>query len=117
MKKLILIAALFASAAHAACITGPIISNDKALHLVGEAIVANGLTYVTHDPWIGVGATIVAGAAREWYKIHRVPGGNCEYSSIAYDFAGMALGTWTGYKFWIEPRPEGGITLKYMVSF
>ena len=117
MLKL-LVAALCACAlpAHAGCIIGPVFSTDKALHLFGEAALTAGTTYLTQDWRYGIGAAVAAGWVREAYKAYRIPGGNCEYSSITYDLAGMAIGAALGQHFFVMPKP-GGVQVTYSREF
>ena len=108
--------ALAASAAHAGyCVIGPLQSNDKTLHLVGEAAVVAGTTYLTQDWRYGVGLAFAAGAAREIYK-HRTPGESCEWSSMAYDLVGIGIGAYLGHHFFVVPQ-KGGVVVGYSREF
>ena len=118
MKKLLVAASLLLSASAWAsgggCIVGPKVSVDKTLHFVGTAAIASTVTVATTNPWYGFGAGMLAGAAREGYKIY-TPGMRCEWSSIAYDLAGSASGAY--FAHWYITPVRGGVYVAYHRDF
>lgn len=94
-RKLITGAALAALSfcATAGCIGGPPISVNKSVHLAGSAAVTAAVTLATKDPYWGIAAGAGVGLVREVYKVRT--GGRCEWSSMAWDVAGIAIGSYT----------------------
>lgn len=116
MKRLAAILALCLSLPTfaASCIGGPAISTDKALHFAGTAAISAGVSALTQNADVGFWAGILAGAAREIYK--ETHGMRCEYSSMAYDLAGAAAGSWAVQHWYILPR-LGGFEIGYVRVF
>lgn len=116
MKRLAAILALCLSvpAFAASCIGGPAISADKDLHFAGTAAISAGVSALTQNADIGFWAGILAGAARELYK--ETHGMRCEYSSMAYDLAGAAAGSYAIQHWFIAPKRDG-IELFYTRRF
>jgi hypothetical protein len=115
MKRLALLLILLPLQALAGeCIWGPRISTDKELHLVGNAVVVSGVAWGPGNLWYGLAAGLAVSAAREEYK-HLTPGESCEYNSMIWDAAGMAIGA-AGYHWVIEPRQHGAV-LAYSRTF
>lgn len=117
MKKQIAITLLVAMVsvnALASCVGGPAISTNKALHFAGTAAISAGVTAVTENPTLGFWAGIAAGVARELYK--QTHGMRCEYSSMAYDVAGAAAGSWVAWHWYVLPK-RGGVEIVYARSF
>lgn len=117
MKKILLsvFVALFSVAASAGCIVGDRTSVNKSLHAVGEMALTLVATDATGSLRWGIGIAVAAGAYREIYKAHQ-PGMSCEYSSMAYDLAGIAAGV-AVHHFAILPRPGGGAEAIYSTQF
>ena len=118
MKRLgvVLLALLLASQVSAmpSCIGGPAASENKALHFVGTAAISAGIAAATQSASLGFWAGIAAGAARELWKEHH--GDRCEYSSMAYDLAGAAAGSWAVQHWYILPM-RGGVGIGYTRAF
>jgi hypothetical protein len=70
---------------------------------------------VSGNPWAGLAAGVALGAAREKQKLNM--GFNCEWTSIAFDAAGVALG-YTASKHWhFAPMDSGGALLQFETKF
>lgn len=87
----------------------------KSEHAVGSALVTMAVAKATNSVEWGVAAGLTVGAVREFYKI-RSPGMACEWSSMAFDAAGVALGAYAVHRWLVLPQP-GGIVAAYSVRF
>lgn len=87
--------------------------HDKALHFMGGAAIAAGVTVHTRDPWTGFYAGVAAGAAKE--VIDSAGLGTCSLQDFAITTAGAALGASTGH--WLITRNQGRTTLAYFTEF
>lgn len=116
MKRIVTLLAglLIGMGANAQCINGPSFSTDKMLHFAGTAVISGGVTAFTGSATTGFWAGVAAGALRELYKVNH--GMSCEYSSMAYDFAGAAAGSFVVQHWFILPRRRG-IELVYTRTF
>ena len=121
MKRLLFTLAVAAVAAFAQpaqagpCITGPLFSGHKVIHLVGTAAVASAVTFATDSPGWGFASGMGVGLAREvWKATH--PGYACEVSSIAYDLAGASLGAYATQRWVLLPK-KGGAVVAYVGRF
>ena len=118
MKKLTLFlcAMLLATSSFAGnCIVGPLYSDHKMLHLAGNAALVSFVSVATNDPIKGVVAGVLVSAAREYEKASGV-GTACEYSSMAWDAAGIALGYYVSNKWLIVPQKDG-VVVGYHTTF
>lgn len=111
MRALLLF--LLCAQAHAGCIVGQRSSVNKSLHLVGEAVITIVVADRTDSIAWGLGAAAAVGAYREIWKTQH--GYSCEYSSIAYDIAGMAAGA--AVHHWTVIPQRGGATVAYVTEF
>jgi hypothetical protein len=106
---LVLAAILMPKVAHASCIrTGPSPGSaqqieHKLLHTAVNAGVVYGTAYFTDSVWGGVLVATGMSLAREVEKA-TTPGMRCEWSSMAFDAAGIGLGAWASFHFIIDPR-------------
>jgi hypothetical protein len=120
MKALLLAGLLAATDANAACLNNwevlktPIGRDHKAIHLLGSAGVTYLVSEATGNVWMGVAAGAAVGLAREKEKIDF--GGSCEWTSIAFDAAGVALG-YTASKHWHFRPLSGGWQVDYTLQF
>jgi hypothetical protein len=121
MNKLALFLLCVAVNSNAACLSNwevlhtPIGRDHKAIHLLGSAAVTYMVAEVSGNPWAGLAAGVALGAAREKQKLNF--GGNCEWTSIAFDAAGVAMG-YTASKHWhFAPLDSGGALLQFETKF
>ena len=78
----------------------------KAAHTVGSAAVTMAVAKATESVEWGIAAGITVGAVREVYKYRRA-GMTCEWSSMAFDAAGVALGAGVAYRWLVVPTRDG----------
>lgn len=111
-------------AAHARCIGGGWVSASKAGHAAGSAAIVFATNAAVRQftptafaaaPEMGVWPGIVAGAVREVDKATLGHGYSCEWSSMAYDALGIALGV-TATHWLLIPAPRGA-TVAYSREF
>lgn len=123
MTRILTLAALLlaCSSAHA-CETGPWHSTDKTLHAIGNAVVVMGTDLAVRDwapetfqryPYLGLIPALAVSAGREvWKTKHH---GQCEWASMAYDAAGMAVGV-AGTRWLLVPQDKG-VLVAYVKEF
>lgn len=109
------------SSAHA-CVTGPWHSTHKDLHAIGNAGIVFGVDMALKAeapetferyPYLGLVPAVLTSAGRElWKEKH---GGSCEWSSITYDAAGMAVGA--AGTHWLLVPQDKGILVAYYKAF
>lgn len=98
----------------ASCIVGDRSSMDKSIHLVGEGwITIMGDSLSSHE-WVGPTAALAVGAYREIWKTQH--GYSCEWSSMAYDLAGIGLGAVVGHHILISATSRGA-AVAYVTQF
>jgi hypothetical protein len=106
------------SKAAGSCIRGPIASEHKVLHLAGSAAVTTFVGTALNDPMKGVYAGIAVGAVRELEK-RLAPDMRCEYSSMAWDAAGVGIGYLAAKRLTVSPVLTGhkldGVKVTYSV--
>lgn len=107
MRKIfaLLIAAL-ALQANASCILGQTSSVDKDEHLLGTMAITLATNKVFDDPDFAMATAIAIAYGREGFKA-TTPGFRCEWMSMAYDAAGIFLGTKISQHWIITPRKQG----------
>lgn len=88
-------------------------SDHKKVHFVGSAAVTLIGIQVTQSVWEGVAIGAAVGLAREAYKVHA--GGQCEWSSMAWDAAGIALGAAGSH--WLVTKNGATTTVQYVRAF
>lgn len=111
--KALAIALSVACAPALACTSTEWNSSNKHLHLVGTAGVTLLTATITQNVWWGVGAGTFVSLAREWEK--KSAGGDCEYSSLAWDAAGIAIGAYGSH--WTIKPTHGGVAVAYSKEF
>ena len=115
--SLIFLALLFALSplAHAGgCIVGDRTSMDKSIHLVGEGWITIMGDSLSGREWVGPTAALAVGAYREVWKTQH--GYSCEWSSMAYDLAGIGLGAAVGHHILITAAPHA-VAVSYSTKF
>ena len=119
--KTLLGAALLCAAAtaHSNCIVGDHSSVNKSVHLVGLMAADLVVTNATQSEAWGVSVAASLGSYREIWKVeHRSEGYNCEYSSMAYDLAGILAAHWViGRAHVIVAAQPGGVAVTYSREF
>jgi hypothetical protein len=88
-------------------------SDHKKVHFGGEALVTLIGAQVTQSMPAGIAIGVGVGLAREIYKVHH--GGQCEWSSMAWDAAGIALGATAAH--WLVFNDGRTTTVAYATRF
>jgi hypothetical protein len=78
----------------------------KLAHAGGSALVTMAVAKATDNVGYGIAAGIAVGAVREIYKLEK-PGMTCEWSSMAFDAAGVAVGAGVASTWLVTPSKDG----------
>lgn len=108
--------------AHAACIvTGPNPGSAQQIeHKLGHTLInftaVTATTALTDNVWGGVALAVGIDLAREYQKAS-TPGMRCEYSSMAFDALGIALGVAAVHHWDIGSTRRGEVHVSYTTEF